>query len=310
MHSILLGDIGGTHSRFAIGDDSGQPSEVREYTDDDFISLGAAIAQYLQDVGARPDEAVLGVAAPVRGRQVTLTNRGWRFDLDDLAQRFGLTRIQAVNDFEAQAWALTRLRPSDLRRIGTVGEAPPGPQVVLGPGTGLGVAALLPGPHGPTAIATEAGHISFGPAAADEDAVFARIRQVGPVTAETVLSGPGVERLYRALHPGAVPLTAAQLVEGAQSGEAQPLAATQMFLRLLGRFAGDMALVFGASGGAYITGGVAQGLGEAFDAGIFRAAFEAHPPYVDMLAKTPTFLITHPQPGLLGCAALAQHRRE
>jgi glucokinase len=178
--------------------------------------------------------------------------------------------------------------------------------VVLGPGTGMGVAALVPVDGNCFAVATEAGHISFGPATAEEERIFARLRKSPSMSAETILSGPGLQRLHLALHPGTAFLEAAAIVGAARSGDATALATTQMFVRLLGRFAGDMALVFKATGGVYVTGGVAQGLGDQFDVATFRAAFEAHPPHAAMLARIPTNLITRRHPGLLGCAALAR----
>ena len=112
-------------------------------------------------------------------------------------------------------------------------------------------------------------------------------------------------RLHAALHPQAPVTDAAAIDRAAHTGEADACATTDMFARLLGRFAGDMMLVFRATGGVYLTGGVAQALGDRLDAAKFRAAFETHPPYAEMLAQTPTYLITHSQPGLLGAAALA-----
>jgi glucokinase len=306
VETVLLGDVGGTHSRFALLGDDGRPAEARAYQNDDVESLQDVIARYLQAAGAAPREAVLAFAAAVTGPEIALTNRGWRFTLDDLKSRFGLTRIRAVNDFEAQAWALPLLGKEDLQHIGGPAEIGQGPKVVLGPGTGLGVAALVPTGARWFAVATEAGHVSFGPAAAEEDEVFARLRKTAPPSAELLLSGPGLQRLHLALHPGAPFLAAAALVAAARSGDAAAAATIRMFLRLLGRFAGDMALVFKATGGVYVTGGVAQGLGDHFDVAGFRAAFEAHPPYAALLAEIPTNLITRRQPGLLGCAALAR----
>ncbi|MPZ59325.1 MAG: ROK family protein [Rhizobiales bacterium] len=306
---VLLGDIGGTHSRFALLGDNGRPAEARSFQNDDVGSIQDVIAQYLQATGATPAEAVLAVAAAVTGPEIALTNRDWRFRLNDLQARFGLARIRVVNDFEAQAWALPLLGGDDLQHIGGPAAMAPGPKVVLGPGTGLGVAALVPTNRGWFAVATEAGHVSFGPATGDEEEVFARLRRSSQASAEFVLSGPGLERLHLALHPGAASLTAAAIVAAARSSDATALATTQLFVRLLGRFAGDMALVFKATGGVYVTGGVAQGLSDHFDIGRFRHAFEAHPPYATLLAQVPTNVIIRRQPGLLGCAALAQQGR-
>jgi glucokinase len=306
-NDVLLGDIGGTHSRFALLGDDGRPADARAYDNDGFSGIEAVIARYLEEGGAKPTEAVLAVAAAVTQAEVHLTNRDWHFSRAELEVKFGLRRLRVVNDFEAQAWALPLLGAADLLHIGGPSDLAHGPKAVLGPGTGLGVAGLIPLERGWFAVPTEAGHTSFGPARAAEDEVFARLRAASPVSAETVLSGPGLQRLHVALHPGAAALRAADIVGAARSHDAAALATTQMFTRLLGRFAGDIALVFKATGGVYVTGGVAQGLGDQFDIAAFRAAFEAHPPYADLLARIPTNLIIRRQPGLLGCAAMALH---
>jgi glucokinase len=180
-----------------------------------------------------------------------------------------------------------------------------GVKVVLGPGTGLGVAALLPANGRWHVLASEGGHASFGPQEADEVEVFARLREeCGWVSAEAILSGPGLVRLARALDPGAVRHEPETLVAGALACEPAAQAAARLFVRLLGRFAGGLALTFKALGGVYIAGGVACGLGPLLDDPQFRAAFEAHPPHTSLLKTIPTLLITCEQPGLIGCAAV------
>ena len=310
----LLADIGGTYSRFAMTGAKGRPENIAVFANEDFAGLDAAIAAYLAQVGTRPNTAVLAVAGPVDGQEIALTNRAWRFRLADLAAQFGLSHIRAVNDFEAVAWALPLLDENDTRRLGS-GAAPPstrGAKLVLGPGTGLGIAALVPAGDRWQAIASEGGHVSFGADASDEDPVFARLRERGRITAETILSGPGLTRLHVAMCPGIVPIAPEAIVAHALAGDHAAAATARLFVRLLGRFAGDVALTFKAAGGVYITGGVATGLGPLLDEAIFREAFEAHPPYSAMLAAVPTYLITCEEPGLLGCAALAkeaQHAR-
>ncbi|MEX0752500.1 MAG: ROK family protein [Xanthobacteraceae bacterium] len=305
---VLLADVGGTNSRFAVAAAGGRPEHIAVFANDDFTGLDAAIAAYLAQAGVRPNSAVVAVAGPVNSQVIALTNRAWCFRLDDIAARFNLARIQVINDFEALAWALPRLGRDDLRRLGggNAQGARDGAKVVLGPGTGLGVAALVPTGDAWQSVASEGGHISFGAAMPDEDALFSRLRERGRVTAETVLSGSGLARLHAAMHPGTVTLTPESVVAQAQLGDRAALATTRMFVRLLGRFAGDVALIFKATGGVYIAGGVAKALGPLLDEEIFRTAFETHPPYSDMLAAVPTYLITCAEPGLLGCAALAQ----
>jgi glucokinase len=304
--SVLLADIGGTHSRFALLGVDGRPAEVVSWDNDAYASLEAAIESYLAKVQARPQAAVLAVAGPVTGRDIALTNRSWRFNLDALAKRFGFSQIRAINDFEAQAWALAQLREGDTRGIGRAdARVIPGAKIVLGPGTGLGVAALIPVGDGWQAVPTEGGHVSFGAAHPDEEPVFARMLKEGPVSAESVISGSGMPRLHRAVNPGAAAADAAGIVAQAKSGDAASAATVRLFVRLFGRFAGDVALTFKAVGGVYVAGGVTAKLGGLFDERIFRAAFEAHPPYEDLLRALPTHLVTVAHPGLIGCGALA-----
>jgi glucokinase len=210
-----------------------------------------------------------------------------------------------LNDFEALALALTALSGDDLVAIGGGADAP-GAKVVLGPGTGLGVAALIPAGGRFTVLPSEGGHASFGPQAPDEMDIFARLfREHGAVSAETILSGPGLVRLMRALDPGTPHRTPEAVVNAALAGEASAKATAELFVRLLGRFAGGLALTFKALGGVTIAGGVASRLAPLIDAQAFRAAFEAHPPYEGLLRTIPTLMMGRTEPGLLGCAALA-----
>jgi len=168
------------------------------------------------------------------------------------------------------------------------------------------VAALLPANGRWHVLASEGGHASFGPQEADEVEVFARLREeCGAVSAEAVLSGPGLVRLARALDPRAARHEPETLVAGALAREPAAQAGARLFVRLLGRFAGGLALTFKALGGVYIAGGVAYGLGPLLDEPQFRSAFEAHPPHTSLLKTIPTFLITCEQPGLIGCAAVS-----
>jgi len=247
------------------------------------------------------------VAGPVDGEEIALTNRtSWRLRRREFAKRFGFSQLRVLNDFEAIAWALPRLGAAHTRPLGPPVAARAGVKVVLGPGTGLGVAALLPADGRWHVVASEGGHASFGPQAADEIEVFARLRQeCGAVSAETVLSGSGLARLARALDPQAARHAPETIAASALAREPSAQAAARLFVRLLGRFAGGLALTFKALGGVYIAGGVASGLGPLLDEPQFRAAFEAHPPYQRLLEAIPTLLITCEEPGLIGCAAVS-----
>ena len=321
MSSVLLADIGGSTTRFAVCSPGGRPENINLIENDSVSGPQAAIRRYLDQNKLTPRGAVLAVAGPVAGREIRLTNRDWRFDCDQLAEQFGFHPIFPINDFEALAHSLAVLRPDEMRAIGTARIPLAGPRAVLGPGTGLGVAALVPHGREWIALASEGGHASFGPAADDERVVFQRLAHGAHgahgahsadgergdtfITAETLISGPGLERIYGALNPLSIPLVARTIVEEARAGATDARSAIDMFVRLLGRFAGDVALTLKATGGIFIAGGVAQRLGRLFDEAIFREAFEHHPPYQEMLAAIPTSLITCREPGLVGCAALA-----
>ena len=304
---ILLGDIGGTNSRLGLRGPSGRPELVVIIENDSVAGLEGAITRYLDETGARPNAAVLAVAAPLDGRdEIELTNRPWRFKPAELARKFGFAELRMVNDFEAIAWSLSRLDSDDARPLGPRIAPRPGVKATLGPGTGLGVAALVPTDGRAVVVSSEGGHASFGPRAEDEIEIFAQLmRTHGAVSVETVLSGPGLVRLARAVDPGTCHFTPQALVEAALAGEPHAKTTAQLFVRLLGRFAGDIALIFKAFGGVYIAGGVASRLAPLIDEREFRAAFEAHPPYEAMLQNIPTLLMSRTEPGLLGCAVLA-----
>src|SRR5262249_35713023 len=199
------------------------------------------------------------------------------------------------------------LGAAETRPLGGV-SAPVGKGVklVLGPGTGLGVAALIPAGGRWHVVASEGGHACFGPPEPDEVEVFARMRQdCGSVRVERGLSGPGLLRRARALEPQIACPAPETIVASALAREPSALAATRLFVRLLGRFAGSLALTFKAQGGVYLTGGVASGLGPLLDEPTFRAAFEAHPPHRPLLESLPTLLITSEGPGLIGSPGVA-----
>jgi glucokinase len=307
MGEFLVADIGGSNSRFALADSEGWPERIVVIKNKTVADLETAVARYLEEAGVRPRVATFAIAGPIHGEDIALTNCAWHFRRSDFANRFGFSRLRIVNDFEAIAWALPQLTPAHTRRLGDCTLRGEGVKLVLGPGTGLGVAALLPAAGGGCAIATEGGHISFGAHADDEEAVFTLLRkECGVVSAEMVLSGPGLLRLAGALHPDRGYHDPETIIAHAHSGDPQAQAITRLFVRLLGRFVGDMALTFKALGGVYLTGGVACALGRLLDEPQFRAAFEAHPPHQVLLQAIPTLLITYDHPGLIGCAALAR----
>jgi glucokinase len=306
--TILVADIGGTTCRFAMVGPDGRPERVIRFPGREVADMGAAITRYMTEAAVRPQVGVLALAAPVDSDEVVLTNRDWRFRLSALRAQLGFAELHAINDFAAVAWALPGLRADDVKPIGPVADSRHGVKVACGPGTGLGVAALVPENGSWRVISSEGGHISFGPADDKDDAIFVRLRATTPhLTAEMVLSGPGFTRLHGALHPDAAPLASEEILRRATAGDAAAGLTVATFVRLLGRFAGDVALMFKATE-VYLAGGVGEGVAPLIDAAEFRYAFQAHPPYQSLLATVPTFVITERTPGLIGCAVYAQQR--
>jgi len=310
----LLGDIGGTNARFALLRPDGAIDHVRSFVVEEYPSLASAVADYLEadGLGPCPAHAALAVAAPVTGDRVTLTNHPWTFSIAGFGRGMDLRRLEVVNDFVANALALPHLGEGDRVQIGRGTPAPGAPCAVLGPGTGLGMSALIPNGGIGITVQSEGGHVTMAPADARESAVLDRMRRrYDHVSAERVVSGPGLVNLYNVLcelsERPAGPFSAAQVTDP-QIGASDPCAheATAMFCAMLGTVASDLALTLGARGGIHIAGGIVPRLGSRFADSAFRARFEAKGRFSDYLATIPTYVITRPVPALAGLAKLLQ----
>ncbi len=310
----LLGDIGATNARFGLqAAGAATPDRIRMFPCADFDGLEQAIRHYLAlEADARPDEAVLCIATPVSGPELTMTNRGWSFSVPRLRDRLGLARLQVINDFSALALALPGLGADQLRRIGGGSAVAGSALAVLGPGSGLGVSGLLPCGEHWLALASEGGHVSMPARNARESEVLGRLRRrFGHTSAERVLSGPGLEALHDVLreieHLPPLPRSAAEVSALGMSGECRrSVEALQLFCAMLGTVAADLVLTLGARGGLYIGGGIVPRLGEFFAASPFRARFEDKGRYGAYLAAVPTFVIDAPYAALNGAAAAAE----
>jgi glucokinase len=310
---ILVCDIGGTNVRLAeVAEPGGTLGPVTKFKTAAFPGFADCVEQALAQTGmARPRSILACGAGPVEQRRLHMTNAGWTIDGPQIACRLGLSQGILFNDFEAQALALPAHRPDWLHQIGPNLPCQPGPQIVLGPGTGLGVAALLRDGGHYLALASEAAHIEFAPATEEDSTVWPHLeRSHGRLTAEALVSGPGLARLHaaRAAASGLVPKaqTSTEIVTAAL-GDHDGLEADTVrhFWRLTGRFAGDMALVFLARNGVALAGGILPRIISLLDAADFRQAFEAKAPMEHVLQKIPTWVITAPEVVLAGLAALA-----
>jgi glucokinase len=307
----LVGDIGGTNARFGLVSPEGELLHSRVLADADYPGIAEAIDAYLAERGGlpRPRRGAIAIASPVAGDEVRMTNHPWVFSISGLRSHLGFQRLDVINDFTAQALALPRLKDGDKVKIGE-GEALPGyPIGVLGPGSGLGFSGLIPAAKRWVPLTGEGGHATMAPITDRESAVLGVLRRhLDHVSAERVLSGPGLVNLYSALaEVDGVPArqyTAAQITD-AETGRNDKLCneATEMFCAMLGTVAGNLALTLGTKGGLYIGGGIVPRLGERFAASPFRQRFEAKGRFREYLAPIPTYVVTHPLPAFLGCAA-------
>ena len=312
----LVGDVGGTNARFGLVSPDGALLDSRVLADADYPGIGEAIDAYLDQRGAlpRPRRGAIAIASAIGGDQVRMTNHPWTFSISGLQKRLRFQRLEVINDFTAQALALPRLGPGDKVAIGR-GEAQPGcPIGVLGPGSGLGVSGLVPSGNRWIPLTGEGGHATMSPFTDRESAVLDTMRhQFDHVSAERVISGPGLINLYNALAAvDGVPAqqyTAAQITDPASARDDPRCAeTTDMFCAMLGTMAGNLALTLGAKGGVYIAGGIVPRLGERFAASPFRERFESKGRFRDYLAVIPTFVVTHTLPAFLGCAAALAQR--
>jgi glucokinase len=308
----LLGDIGGTNARFALQrTPHATISDICTLSCADHAGPLEAIHSYLRQIDTpAPRCAAIGVANPITGDFLKLTNNTWAFSVETLRKELQLEVLYFLNDFKALALSLPHLKGDDILQIGG-GCAVEGAAIgVIGPGTGLGVSGLLRNLDGSAvAVEGEGGHVSLCPAADEEMAVTQHlIHTFGHVSAERVLSGPGLITLYQAL--GAVrgqmprPLGSAEITQAAvRASDALCADTLAMFCALLGSVAGNLALTLGARGGVFIGGGIVPRIPDYLKSSPFRSRFEAKGRFTEWLEKIPTQLITAENPALKGAAA-------
>jgi glucokinase len=307
---VLLCDIGGTNVRVAVAGTRGQaPAAPARTETQDHAGLAEAITSMAPNWPERPRSLIVCAAGPLEGRRLKLTNADWTIDGVQVADDLKLDQGLLLNDFEAQALSLPALVPEWTKAIGSVPRPGRGLDLVLGPGTGLGAAALAEIDGRFLPLATEVGHTDFGPANAEEEAIWPHLERVhGRVTAESVISGPGLVRLHKARLAtrglSAVAGDGVAIVDRALAG-GEEIATIRLFWRLVARLSGDLALTFLASGGISLSGGILPRIVGLLDAAEFRRVFEAKAPLEHLVRAIPTRVITDATGVLAGMAALA-----
>jgi glucokinase len=310
---VLLADIGGTNARFSM---LAAPGALPEHFDDvrtaDFPGVIEAVRHAVfARTPARPASAIIAVAAPVKGEVIPLTNCGWIITPAELIAALEIGNILILNDFEAQALASACAVASDFELIGRPNEISDETRLVIGPGTGLGVAGLVRAEGKWIPVPGEGGHVDLGPRSDRDRAIFAHLQPIeGRISAEQVLCGRGLVNLYTALctADGVVPrfLTPEQITHAAFSiADPQAMETVRLFGVYLGRVAGDLALVYLAKGGVFLAGGISQKLLAVLKTSGFQSAFEDKAPHSDMMRAIPIAVLTHPRAAIIGLANYA-----
>lgn len=307
----LLADIGGTNVRFALlPDGSLTPQDELSLQCADFRGLEEAVNHYLGQMGSpQISEAAIDVATAITGDLIKLTNSPWAFSIEQSRRRLRLRRLVVINDFTALALSLPHLLPEECRKVGR-GNGVPGTSIgLIGAGTGLGVSALIPDGARWVPIQGEGGHVAFSPMNELEDAVLAVLRaRFGHVSAERLLSGPGLVNIYRALceldHVVPRVYSPEQVsTQGLAAADSHCEQALRLFCGALGSAAANVVVTLGARAALYIGGGIVPKLGEFFDQSDFRARFEHKGRFSSYVAEVPTYVILAETPALRGLAA-------
>ncbi len=302
-------DIGGTNLRLAQLDEVGGLTRIESWPCSRFSGPAEALAAYFQQHALHDVRLCLAVASPVEVDPILMTNLHWQFSRQDLVRSLDLAQLLVINDYHAMGLAVTALADGSLVQIGG-GQPDLGkPALVCGPGTGLGVSTLVPVGDSWLVLPGEGGHVDFAPTNETEQQIWNWFHaRFGHVSAERVLSGSGLENLYLAIselqgQPTLSKLTASEITVRALTGQSEIcVAALSQFCASLGAFCGNLALQLAAFGGIYVTGGMVPRFVDFLAASAFRARFDDKGRYRSYNQRIPTYVVTHPYPGLLGAA--------
>lgn len=317
MSYALVGDVGGTNARFALWRGQ-QLNAVRVLRTADYLRPEDAVRAYLQ--GIDHDVADLGVvclacAGPVSGDEFIFTNNHWRLGLRAFRDSLGLDELLLVNDFAAMALGITQVPENELLTVCEGGAEPERVRLVIGPGTGLGVAGLLPREGGGwRVLPSEGGHASLPVGNPREAALWAQFNeQYGHVSAEAVLSGNGLLALYHSscrLDSVSPRLQQpAEITAAALAGDGQAAQVLEQFCCWLGRVVGDAVLTLGARGGVYLAGGMLPRFADFFMRSGFLQSFRDKGRLSRYFDGIPVWLVTAEYPGLLGAGVALQQAR-
>lgn len=309
MSTLFVADVGGTNIRLAITKD-GQLTDIKKYLCKDFVTIGDAIKHYFSQCGDVEFSAgCIAIACPVSNDLVKMTNHSWQFSKVELTKELGLQWLGVINDYTSIAHSLPVLNDDQKVQIGG-GETKPHANIaVFGPGTGLGVDHLTYTESGWKALDGEGGHVDFAPQDENDFAIWQFLSHLkGHVSVEEVLSGRGIVHIYQALAAKQETLAEftdpADITNRAIANQCDLCVATlHQFCKVMGSFAGNLALNLGTAGGVYIAGGIAPRFVEFIQESEFRDRFESKGRFREYVTAIPTYIITEPEHGLIGAAA-------
>jgi glucokinase len=309
---ILGGDLGGTKTLLALAEihpDGLRIIREQRYPSQEYPSFDALLADFLADAPTI-ESACFGLAGPTDGHNAKLTYLPWQLSGKALKSRFRLNSVSLANDFAAAANGLTLVGPEHLQTLQSGEAIAHAPRLILGAGTGLGVAGMVWEGGGYKVIPGEGGHLGFSPQTLEQGELWRwLLAQSGRVTTEDIVSGPGLAKIYAFL--GGRPKQSEDIGNAALSNT-DPLAkqAVELWLSAYGAFAGDLALHWLAHGGVYIAGGIAAKLMPHFGHEVFINAFNAKREHRNIAENIPVQLVTEQRLGLLGALALAARHGE
>jgi glucokinase len=320
---VLAGDVGGTKTRLGVFEGEGTEFllvEERSYPSQDHSGLDEIVVDFVGSEGGNCGAACFGIAGPVAGRRVRVTNLPWVVDADELEDRTGIANVSLLNDLEATGWGVSVLDKSQFVVLNRGLEEATGNGAVIAAGTGLGEAGTFWDGNEARPFACEGGHASFSPADELGDRLLQFLRGIhGRVSWERVLSGPGLADLYRFMVAEAGETVPEWFLEADRSGDPVPAVSgaalegrceisvrtLELFARLYGEEAGDLALKVMATGGVWVGGGIAPKIMPFLEGGAFMEGFVAKGRMRPLVESMPVKVILDDRAALFGASLFA-----
>ena len=321
---VLAGDIGGTHARFAIVEGAGTAGATIVHEASYFSAtapgLASLVARFLEESGAKPDAACFGIACPVVDGDCEAPNLPWTVNRRALAREIGIRRTAIINDLFAVGHGLHSLSDDEVAVLQPGAAVAHGPIALMGAGTGLGQSYLLWDGSAYVVHPSEGGHTDFAPTnALERDLLTFLAREHGRVSWERILSGPGIANIYRFLQTmGSLdeqPAVRAEMAgndpapvivrHGVAGTDPLSVRTLDVFAAAYGSAAGNLALTVLASGGVYLSGGIAPRIVGQLASGAFMAAFRHKGRLSDVVARIPVRVILTEDAALYGAAVVA-----